>query len=226
MTSIRRSLYLSFAAIALAASARASFADPSIYSPSDDLALNSDPSLSDDGWGGGTDKWDLTDGSRTYPGDWARGLALPWDGETHQITLVFTQPITFDEVIQWDHGAGPDGYGAETPAAYTIQYWNLNTDVWTTIFSTSDPEAYLEYPDATSNDWWYYWSTPYLNTFTPVTSNMIRIWETPVPGRYNWLYEVEVYNNTSATPGPAAGTVPAATAAIVGARRLRRRRSR
>lgn len=34
------------------------------------------PLESDHGWGGGSSQWDIVDGIRTYPGEWARGLAF------------------------------------------------------------------------------------------------------------------------------------------------------
>lgn len=78
-------------------------------------------------------------------------------------------------------------------AAYKLQYWNGT--VWVDIFETTNSHAYLKYPDAVPADWWYYWSTPYENTFTPVVSDKLRIWTYPRAGSHAWLYEVEVYNS-------------------------------
>ncbi len=158
-------------------------------SPADDLAVGADPSQSDNGWGGGWNKWDLTDGIRTYDGEWARGLAF-WYGEWHQVTLDFGHQITFNRVIQWYHG----GMNNNEAAAYKLQYWDGTN--WVDIFETNNSHAYLKYPDANPNtDWWYYWSTPYENTFNPVVSDKLRIWNYPLPNSHTWLYEVEVYND-------------------------------
>lgn len=167
---------------------------PTVTSPSDDLALYADASASDNGWGGGSSKTDLTDGLRTYSG-WARGLAF-WYNQWHQVTIDFGHQVTFNRVIQWYHG----GMNTNEAAKYKLQYWDGSS--WVDIFETSNSHDYLKYPDATSDSWWYYWSTPYENTFTPVTSNKLRILNYPLSGSHTWLYEVEVYNDlpTDVTP--------------------------
>jgi len=214
---------LSLATLAVVGTGQAFAQAPSVFSPANDLALNKDTSLSDDGWGGGSSKTDITAGQRmygTYPQgvDWARGLALPWDGQTHQITIDFGAQTTLGSVIQWHHGAGPWGMGAETPASYTIKYWNSGIGNWSTIMSTQDPAQFMKCPNAQDpQDWFAYWSTPYENTFAPVTTDKLRIEMTAQPGRYNWLYQVEAY---APVPEPA-------TMAVLGmgvAALLRRRR--
>ncbi len=164
---------------------------PTKTSPADDIALHADASLSDNGWGGGSSKSDITDGIRTYDGEWARGLAFGY-GEWHQATIDFGHQVTFDRVIQWYHG----GMNNNEAAAYKLQYWNGSN--WVDIFETNNSHAYLKYPDASESDWWYYWSTPYENTFAPVVSDKLRILNYPRDGSHTWLYEVEVYNTAPA----------------------------
>jgi hypothetical protein len=154
--------------------------------PDDNLARNADVSESDPGWGGGSSKTDLVDGIRTYDGEWARGLAFQ-SGVWKQVTLNFGKVITFDRIIQWYHG----GMNNNEAAAYRFQYWN--GEDWVDFFETFDSHAWLKYPEAADTDWWYYWSTPYENSFSPVTTNKLRIWNFPRSGSHTWLYEVEVY---------------------------------
>ncbi|MDI6782044.1 MAG: cohesin domain-containing protein, partial [bacterium] len=173
---------------------------PSKTSPADDLALHADTSASDNGWGGGASKSDLTDGIRTYDGEWARGLAFlkGW----HQVTIDFGKTITYDRVTAWWHaGSAESPY---FPQAYRIENWNGTS--WVEIFSTTNPATCLKYPNATPNvDWWYYWSSPTENTFTPVTGSKVRLWSYPkdgevMAGYHVWLYEVEVYNDAGSVP--------------------------
>ena len=171
----------------------------SATSPLDNLALYADTSLSDNGWGGGWNKADVTDGIRNYASDWARGLALRY-GDWHQVTIDFGQEITFDSVLQWYHG----GMNNNEAAAYKLQY--LRGTEWVDILDTSSTHDDLKYPDAATSDWWYYWSTPYENTFAPVVSSQLRIWNYPLTGSHTWLWEIEVYNSTgnhSPVPEPA-----------------------
>ena len=172
---------------------------PSMEGPLDNLARNTtgsgypSPLESEDGWGGGTSKWDLVDGLRTYP-EWAHGLAFQKDW--HQVTIDFGRPVTFIGVTAWWHSAGVAGNGA--PAAYRIEIWDgWDGPQWVEIFSTTDPNAYLKYPDATPADWWYNWSAPTENVGPPVTASKVRLWSYPKDGDYmlgyhTWLYEVEV----------------------------------
>jgi len=154
------------------------------------------PLESDDGWGGGTSKWDLVDGQRMYPGEWARGLAFQKDW--HQVTIDFGAPVTFTTVTGWWHHAAVIATGA--PQAYRIESWNGTS--WEEIFCTTNPSAYYKYPDATPGDWWYDWSVPIENVFSPVTASKVRLWSYPKDGPvgegyHTWLYELEV------TPEPA-----------------------
>jgi len=70
-----RTIIVAVVAAFLLTAGASSNAVPSMYSPANDLALNPtgsgypSPLESDDGWGGGTSKWDLVDGQRMYPGE-------------------------------------------------------------------------------------------------------------------------------------------------------------
>ncbi|MEK7813910.1 MAG: carboxypeptidase regulatory-like domain-containing protein, partial [Candidatus Desantisbacteria bacterium] len=168
-------------------------------SPADNLALHADTSASDNGWGGGSSKTDLTDGMRVYGGEWARGLAFQkgWS----QVTLDFGKTITYDRVMSWWHDGSAESHYC--PQAYRIENWNGTS--WVEIFSTTNPVAYLKYPDAVSSDWWYDWSAPTENTFSPVTGSKVRLWSYPkdgevMAGYHVWLYEVEVYNDAGSVP--------------------------
>lgn len=159
-------------------------------SPDNDLAIHADASASDNGWGGGSSKTDLTDGIRTYDGEWARGLAFAYN-EWHQVTINFGHQVTFNKVIQWYHG----GMNNNEAAAYKLQYWNGSS--WVDILETNNSHDCLKYPSAVESDWYYYWSAPYENTFSPVISDKLRILNYPRSGSHTWLYEVEVYNNNT-----------------------------
>ncbi|MEK7812701.1 MAG: carboxypeptidase regulatory-like domain-containing protein, partial [Candidatus Desantisbacteria bacterium] len=181
-------------------------------SPADNLALHADTSASDDGWGGGSSKTDLTDGIRTYDGEWARGLAFQkgWS----QVTMDFGKTIAYDRVMAWWHGGQAES--TYCPQAYRIENWNGTS--WVEIFSTTNPSAYLKYPYDGIN-WWSGWSAPTENTFSPVTGSKVRLWSYPkdgevMAGYHVWLYEVEVYSDAGSTPVsatlqivPASGTV-------------------
>jgi len=188
---------------------------PSIYGPADNLARNitgdgyPSPLESDPGWGGGAQPWDIVDGQRCYPGEWAFGLAYMkgWN----QVTIDFGAPVTFIGVTSWWHNGGA-GFNGE-PQAYRIESWNGTS--WVEIFSTTNPNAYLKYPDATPADWWYNGSAPRENAFSPVTASKVRLWSEPKPGDYmlgyhTWLYEVEV------TPVPEPSTLVVLASGLAG----------
>ncbi|MBU0702204.1 T9SS type A sorting domain-containing protein [bacterium] len=176
-------------------------ATPTKTSPADNLALHADTSASDNGWGGGANKSDLTDGIRAYD-DWARGLAFQkgWN----QVTIDFGKTITFNKVMTWwQHGAIESTY---SPKAYRIENWNGTS--WVEIFSTTNPGAYLKYPNAVANvDWWYNGSAPTENIFPPVTGSKVRLWSYPkdgevMAGYHTWIDEVEVYNTAGTVTTP------------------------
>lgn len=184
---------------------------PDKMSPLDNLALNPvrsgypHPLESDDGWGGGKDKWDIVDGMRIYP-HWANGLAFTggwghWAGPPgwRQATINFGELKTFNRVIVWHHHAL--AHYDDVPNTYKIQYWDDTDSVWVDIFSTTNGRDYLRYPMTDSADGWWDWNTsPTENVFPPVTSSKVRF---ALDNRDNmahgWVYNFEVYIPEPAT---------------------------
>ena len=164
-------------------------------SPTDNLALGVDVSQSDNGWGGGAAKSDITDGIRTYE-HWANGLAFTggeseWAGEPcgwRQATLDFGVPTTFDQVLVWHHGREN-----HAPNTYEIQYWDDVTSTWVDVFSTTLGRNYLVYPAGDGSNWWENWSSPTENIFAPVTSSKVRVALENCDLVHGWIYEIEVY---------------------------------
>lgn len=163
------------------------------------------PLESSNGWGGGSNKWDIVDGLRTYD-YWAHGLAFTLCG-WRNATINFGAPQTFNEVVAWHHAP----YHA--PNTYNIQYWNGTS--WITVFSTVNGNGrdYLKYPGELP-DWWYY-NTPTVNTFPPVTGSKVKfeLYNCDMPREvpwgiiydHGWIYEIEVYlanQNPTADAGP------------------------
>ena len=161
-----------------------------------DLALNTagsgspSPLESDSGWGGGSYPWQIVDGNRTYPGEWARGLAFTGGTSGYveacgerQATIDFGEPRTFNRVVVWHHGL------EHVPNTYKIQYWNDANPSWVDVFSTTNGHSYLKYP--TEN-----WSTPTENTFDAVTSSKVRFALNNCDITHGWIYEFEVYYDT------------------------------
>jgi hypothetical protein len=178
---------------------------PAETSPPEDLALNPSrtgyphPLESDNGWGGGADKWEIVDGTRRYP-DWDYGLAFTGGKRPYiepcgwrQATINFGEPTTFNRVMVWHHGL--EGH---VPNTYKIQYYDgVN---WVDIFSTTNGHDYLVYPAETPTDWWHNFSTPTENSFNPITSNKVRfnLWNCDIV--HGWIYEFEVYYDENQPP--------------------------
>ncbi len=166
----------------------------SIQSPPDDIARNANPAESDNGWGGGANKAEITDGVRTYP-EWYHGLAFcggtgQWCGQTcgwHQATIDFGAPRSFNRVVAWHHGM------EHVPNTCRIESWNGSG--WTVVFSTTTGHDYLlpvNFPPG------YYGSDPTENTFPTVTSSKVRFALNNCDITHGWLYEIEVYNDAPA----------------------------
>jgi uncharacterized protein (TIGR03437 family) len=142
------------------------------------LALNTSrtgypsPLASDNGWGGGTDKWEIVDGIRAYTDTWAHGLAFTGGHQTaaggppyiepcgvRQATIDFGTLLTFDTVIIWHHGVE---YTARDP---WLDYWNGSTWVRIALTTHVYPAGHLDgagYSDAEQFG------------FAPVTGSKIR----------------------------------------------------
>ena len=163
------------------------------------------PLESDDGWGGGSDKWEIVDGLRTYP-DWAHGLAFTggidgWGGEAcgeRQATISFGEQEKFSKVIIWHHGL------MHIPEVSNLQYWNGLNWVDITFFR-----------DVNLSDTW---SSPETLTFDPVEGSKVKYSFnncendiTGVPMEHGWIYEFEVFagiSNLILNYGFESGTAP------------------
>ncbi|HDH97834.1 MAG TPA: hypothetical protein ENF70_01700 [Deltaproteobacteria bacterium] len=188
-------------AVAVKCSTCSNLAGVSQTSPQEDLAFNGtgsgypSPLESDSGWGDGSYPWQISDGMRTYPGEWAHGLAFTggtssWAGEAcgwRQATIDFGEPKTFNRVVVWHHGL------EHVPNTYKIQYWNGTN--WVDVFSTMNGHSYLKYPADSPTNWWESWSTPTENTFEAVTSSKVRFALNNCDIEHGWIYEIEVYND-------------------------------
>ncbi|MGB2842068.1 MAG: right-handed parallel beta-helix repeat-containing protein [Halobacteriota archaeon] len=148
------------------------------------------PLESDRGWGGGSDKWEIVDGKRTYP-EWYHGLAFTggrrnWAGEPcgkRQATINFGEPKTFYKVIIWHHGL------MHIPKECKLHYWDGSK--WVDIASKREVDLEGDYGT---------WSAPDTHVFTPVTGSKIRYvlnnckesMEEKVM-EHGWIYGFEVY---------------------------------
>jgi hypothetical protein len=173
------------------------------YSPAGNLAMNTSgsgypsPLKSDDGWGGGTSKWDIVDGRRCYD-SWARGLAFTGGERPYvepcgrrQATIDFGQNVSFDRVLIWHHGA------SHIPTTYKLEYWDGSQ--WVELFSTTTGSDYLV-ADTDCNllreaDNCKAGSTPTENTFPEVTGSKVRYQVNNCDIGHGWIYSFEVYND-------------------------------
>lgn len=157
------------------------------------------PLESDRGWGGGSDKWEIVDGKRTYP-EWYHGLAFTggrrnWAGEPcgeRQATINFGEPKTFYKVIIWHHGL------MHTPKECKLQYWNGSK--WVAIASKREVDLEGDYGT---------WSAPDIHTFIPVTGSKVRYvinnCKESMEGEameHGWIYEFDVYGGIIQPPEP------------------------
>ena len=182
---------------------------PSESSDANNLALNATVTESDNGWGGGSNKWEIVDGIRKY-NEWYHGLAFTggtgnWAGELcgwRQATVDFGTPKTFNRVVVWHHGL------EHVPNTYKIQYWDGTN--WVDVFSTNNGRSYLRYPTSNPTNWWESFSTPTENRFPAVTASKVRFALNNCDITHGWIYEFEVYYdaNLSVTKsGTGSGTV-------------------
>lgn len=171
---------------------------PSETSPPENIASNParigfpHPLESDNGWGGGSDKWDIVDGVRKEPA-WYNGLAFTGGMRPYiapcgwrQATINFGELKTFNRVIVWHQAL------YHVPNTYQIQYWDGMS--WVDIFSTTSGHDYLKYPDDVGGPvWWGGFSIPLENTFEPVTSTKVRLRLNNCDLVHGWIFEFEVY---------------------------------
>ncbi|MGD0014148.1 MAG: hypothetical protein ABSD56_06955 [Bryobacteraceae bacterium] len=190
-----------------------------------DLALNTSasgypsPLQSDPGWGGGSYPWEIVDGLMSYS-NWAHGLAFTYGSGVRQATIDFGQPTTFNEVIIWHHGV------AWTPLTTWLDYWD--GAAWESIsFARLYGTMHEEGENAGYSDSDIY-------SFASVTGSKIRYSSDNgglnIVGTqmvHGWLYEFEVYNESSSVPEPSSQFgLGAGLLAIAGLSRMRGFRQR
>jgi F5/8 type C domain len=164
------------------------------------------PMMSDNGWGGGANKWEIVDGTEAYSDSWAHGLAFTgghvggpgsggWVGAAgpRQATIDLGAPKTFHEVMIWHHGE------AHTPATATVQTSADGTH-WTDIPAQRHFGAtQLAGPGSSVSDEY---------DFSPVTARYVRyafdnrgnnVLGTPIV--HGWINEFEVFGNNG-SPQP------------------------
>src|SRR2546425_3484244 len=170
---------------------------------SSDLALNPSrtgypsPLASDNGWGGGVDKWSIVDGKRQYD-NWANGLAVTGGHATsaggppyiepagvRQVTIDFGKSSTFDTVMIWHHGVE---YTAQAP---WLDYWDGSAWKRIALSSHAYPAGYGE---GTGSGY----SHAELFTFAPVTGTKVRysmdnsqLNDLCTYNIHGWIYEFE-----------------------------------
>lgn len=161
------------------------------------LALGSDPSESDAGWGGGSNRGDLVDGRTYYSDTWAHGLAFTggvygYAGPCgwRQATLNFGAMKTFDRVLVWHHGAD------HIPTTYHLEYWD--GAAWQATGGTSSVRWDLEVPPAGVYGWG---AIPTEHLFPPVTGSKVRFVLNNCNITHGWIYEFEVFGNDDCPPG-------------------------
>jgi len=151
------------------------------------------PLDSDRGWGGGSDKWEIVDGIRTYD-HWAHGLAFcggknQWCGEPcgwRQVTIDFGKEVVANRVVVWHHGR------EHVPSTFMIQYWHEGK--FETIFSTSNGRDFIKNLPSNPEKWWENFSIPVEVEFKPVKTRKLRYLLNNCDIEHGWIYEIEVYN--------------------------------
>lgn len=149
------------------------------------------PIESDRGWGGGSNKWAVLDGERTYP-EWHDGLAFT-GGERgyvepcgeRQATVDFGEPRSFGEVVVWHHGHN------HVPSECRLEYWD--GERWVPVDSKREVDLDYEPPSGVT-------VTPDVHTFRPVTGSKVRYGfdncgenVLGTPNVHGWIYEIEVF---------------------------------
>ncbi len=185
--------------------------NPSVSAATDESSLQTNIALnpsrsgypspleSDQGWGGGSDQWEIVDGLRDYP-EWYHGLAFTGGNYgvpgVRQATINFGEDRTFNEVIIWHHTY------IHIPKDVSLQYWDGST--WKSINFQRDLNLTYQ-PNAGYAD---------TLTFGSVTGSKVRYSfdnsQNNINGtriEHGWIYEFEVYEyvNTNQPPVADAG---------------------
>lgn len=161
------------------------------------LALNASrsgtpsPLESDDGWGGGTNKWDMLDGNSGYTDTWAHGLAFTggtgnWMGAAcgeRQATVDLGALKSISRVEVYHHGA------EHYPNTYRIEVWIGSA--WSPVFSTTHGHDYVREDLGYSGSGWG--SSPTVNTFAPVSGSKVRFVLNNCDITHGWIYDFRVF---------------------------------
>ncbi len=181
------------------------------------LALNAsrsgtpDPLESDNGWGGGSDKWDIVDGQHSY-NSWANGLAFTGGGSNYvqpagvrQATINLGSSQDFEQVVIWHHWVN------NAPETASIEYWNGSD--WTDVSFTRLYGTMYE-PGSNSG-----YSESDIYTFSQVTGSKVRYTFdnrldnlVGTTNNHGWIYEFEVWDEKKYS----AGVPEPATLALMG----------
>jgi hypothetical protein len=150
------------------------------------------PLLSNTGWGGGQQPFEIEDTHTSYMDTWAHGLAftggaLGYGGEVcgmRQATIDFGDgnPVRFNRVLAWHHAA------EHVPTQYHIEYWDATA--WVNAGGTSTHRTDLaDYP---VNGWG---SEPTESIFQTVTATRVRfVIDSNCDITHGWLYELQVFS--------------------------------
>jgi hypothetical protein len=148
---------------------------------------------SDQGWGGGAQPLDLTDGRRTYGSEWARGLAFKGGAAGYaggcgwrQATVDLGGRRRFGRVVIWHHGEN------QAPDRCRLESWD--GFAWVVILDSGECRRHLPYVAAKPTEWWQSWSTPMLFDFTRVEGSKVRFSFDNCGREHGWIYELEVYD--------------------------------
>ncbi|WP_282013809.1 hypothetical protein [Marinifilum flexuosum] len=148
------------------------------------------PLESDNGWGGGRDKWDIVDGNRSY-GYWANGLAFTGGLRPYiapcgwrNAVINFGETVRFNHILVWHHGDN------HIPNTYKIQYWDGST--WVDAFSTNTGLNYVRWDMRTTSG---AGSVPTENVFNIVEASKVRLSMYNCDIIHGWIYEFEVFHS-------------------------------
>lgn len=159
------------------------------------IALGTDASLSDDGWGGGTQKADITDGQTEYCDQWSHGLAFTggasqWGGAScgwRQMTLDLGGVRSFTSARIYHHGA------EHIPATYSLEV-SLDGNEWLPIDDTSSVRS-----DLTTGEDGCWGATPTEHLFDEVSARYFRFnlnnceMMFPTTDSHGWIYDVQLF---------------------------------
>lgn len=150
------------------------------------------PDESDNGWGGGSNKWDMLDGLTGYADTWAHGLAFTGGisgyagpcGEK-QATVNLGAMHSINKVDVYHHG------DEHIPNTYRIEIWDGSA--WLTVFSTTTGMNYVREDLRYVGPGWS--SVPTVNSFPAVSGSKVRFAVNNCDITHGWIYEFQIFGN-------------------------------